>query len=55
MYIFGIPFPHWGWANQGVYAKGEYGKGLVSKVAEISATSRAPGAISADHFPILDT
>lgn len=31
------PYQNWGGANQGVYLKGEYGKGH-SKVAEISAT-----------------
>lgn len=34
------PYPEWGGANQGVYPKGEYGKGL-SKGAEISVTLRA--------------
>jgi len=28
MYIFGILYPEWGGANQGVYPKGEYGKAL---------------------------
>ena len=49
------PSPNWGGVNHGVYLKGEYGKGVASKVAEISATSRARGTLSADHFSILDT
>jgi hypothetical protein len=54
------PYQNWGGANQGVYLKGEYGKGL-SKVAEISATLGAlqgeygKGTLRADHFSILDT